>query len=74
MSSVHPWLLIVGSIPFLDVHPSDDMYAVFPLKPMHILSLGISILIEEYVFNMLSDLARTPSSMLSSQQQEKSYN
>lgn len=70
--SMHPCLPILDRFPFAGIHPSVHVYVVFRLEPMHVLSLGISKLLEECVLNMLSDSERKKSLILTIQQQEKS--
>lgn len=44
-------------------HPTVHIYAVFRVDPMHVLSLGVSKLLKEFLINMSSNDKRTTISM-----------
>lgn len=63
MSDLLPAL---SNFPFIGIHSSTDIYAIFCIEPMHISSVRISKLLKSCVLNMLNDPERTKSSILAS--------
>ena len=54
---------VLNSFPFVGIHPSVDIYAIFGFEPMHNLSLGISKLLKECTVSYLKDDKRVRTSI-----------
>lgn len=53
--SVLPFSPILHTFPHIRLHSSVDIYRIFRCKPMHVLSLGISPLLNKCLCTMLKD-------------------
>lgn len=58
--SIHPGMPVLPYFSFFGTYSDFDIYALFDVDPMHILSLGICRLLKECLLTKLGDVERTP--------------
>ena len=71
--SMHPILPVFADFPFVGIHESVDIYSIFDYDPMHVLSLGISRLLKECLWELLDDSNRKTSALRTSNGSKKTY-
>lgn len=68
-----PIIPVLHDILLVDIHEVGDIYAIFCYEPLHFLSLGVSKLLKECLFNRLSDPHKSSKSITFSFWKQKMF-